>query len=350
MRGEQLARQWRLVQRLARSRVGVGLGELAEDLECTRRTVYRDLDALMMAGFPVVSERRDGRVRYRFLDSFDLGDVPFTPDEVLALAFGADLLRVLEGTVFHDSIRSALEKIRAGLSEELQSYLARLGDAFRVLPGPHKRYRAYRETIEELSRAVVGRRTVRIRYRTGATGRVSRRDLDPYRVWYRATGLYVVGHDHRSREIRTFAVDRIERIELLDRRFEVDPEFDFDALSTGSFGVVSEPPTRVRIRFDRRWASYVAEHEWHPSQHTRALPGGELELELAVGPTSELRSWILSFGDGALVLEPDSLRRRVAEDLRRALGRYLEAGREPKDAPAPGGARPPPREDPVPAG
>ena len=115
MRGDQLARQWQLIQRLAKSRGGVHLDALAEDLGCVRRTVYRDLDALMFAGFPVVSERRDGRVYYRFLETFRLGDVPFTPDEVLALAFGEDLLRVLEGTVFHDSIRSALTKIRAGL-------------------------------------------------------------------------------------------------------------------------------------------------------------------------------------------------------------------------------------------
>ena len=113
MRGDQLARQWLLIQRLAKSRAGVGLDELADELGCVRRTVYRDLDALMAAGFPVLSDRRDGRVFYRFLDNFKLGDVPFTPDEILSLAFGEDLLRTLEGTVFHDSIRSALEKIRA---------------------------------------------------------------------------------------------------------------------------------------------------------------------------------------------------------------------------------------------
>ena len=129
MRGDQLARQWQLIQRLARSRAGVGLEDLARDLGVVRRTVYRDLDALMYAGFPVVSEKRDGRVYYRFLESFGLGDVPFTPDEVLALAFSEDLLRVLEGTVFHDSIRSALAKIRAGLGPELSGFLEQLGDA-----------------------------------------------------------------------------------------------------------------------------------------------------------------------------------------------------------------------------
>ena len=73
MRGDQLARQWQLIQRLARSRAGCGLDELADDLGCVRRTVYRDLDALMYAGFPVVSEKREGRSYYRFLESFRIG-------------------------------------------------------------------------------------------------------------------------------------------------------------------------------------------------------------------------------------------------------------------------------------
>ena len=54
-------------------------------------------------------------------ETFGLGDVPFTPDEVLALVFGEDLLRPLEGTVFHDSIRSAIQKIRAALGPEVDS-------------------------------------------------------------------------------------------------------------------------------------------------------------------------------------------------------------------------------------
>jgi predicted DNA-binding transcriptional regulator YafY len=330
MRGDQLARQWQLIQRLARSRTGAHLDALAEDLGCVRRTVYRDLDALMFAGFPVVSERRDGRVFYRFLDSFRLGDVPFTPDEVLALAFGADLLRVLEGTVFHDSIRSALAKIRAGLGPELSDYLERLGESFRVLPGPHKNYAHVRDTIQGLRDAVLGRRTVRIRYRTGRTGTVATRDLDPYRVWYRSGGLYVIGFDHRSGEIRTFAVERIRRLTATGARFEIREGFDFDATVASSFGVVAEPAIPVRIRFDRRWATYVEERTWHPSQRLSPAPGGGVELAMVVGGTSELRSWILSFGSGAEVLEPAALRAEVVHELNAASRRYAGTHRPPR--------------------
>ncbi len=322
MRGDQLARQWQLIQRLAKSRAGVGLDELAEDLGCVRRTVYRDLDALMYAGFPVTSEKRDGKAFYRFLDGFKLGDVPFTPDEVLALAFGEDLLRTLEGTVFHDSIRSALAKIRAGLGPELEAFLGQLGDSFRVLPGPHKRYAEQRDTIEVLNQATLQRRRVLIEYRTGRSGQERSRSLAPYHVWYHGGGLYVIGHDDHSGEIRTFAVDRIQKAEPTDEAFEVPEDFDFDSYTASSFGVVAEPAEEVTIRFEAAWATHIRERQWHASQRITPHEDGTLDLHLEVGTGAELKQWILSFGAGATVLAPPSLRAELESDLKAALARY----------------------------
>lgn len=322
MRGDQLARQWQLIQRLANSRAGAGLDELAEELGCVRRTVYRDLDALMYAGFPVTSEKRDGKAFYRFLDTFEMGQVPFTPDELLALAFSEDLLKTLEGTVFHDSIQAALAKVRAGLGPELSGYLERLGDGFRVLPGPHKRYAPFHETIRILNGGVLENRTLEMRYRTGRTGEESTRRIDPYKVWYHGGALYVIGHDHRSGEIRTFAVDRILAMEETDETFEVAEDFDFDTYTAASFGVVAEPPVVVRIRFTPEWASYVSEREWHASQKTEPLADGRLELTMEVGGSQELANWVLSFGGGAEVLEPESLRVEVIRSLEQALAGY----------------------------
>jgi predicted DNA-binding transcriptional regulator YafY len=322
MRGDQLARQWQLIQHLARSRAGAGLDDLAAELGCVRRTVYRDLDALMYAGFPVTSEKRDGKVYYRFLDSFELGQVPFTPDELLALAFSEDLLGTLEGTVFHDSIRGALAKIRAGLGPELSSYLERLSDGFRVLPGPHKRYEAFRETIRSLNVAVLESRKVEMRYRTGRTGEESSRQIDPYKVWYHAGALYVIGFDHRSGEIRTFSIDRIQALEPTEEVFVVPENFDFDAYTASSFGVVADPAVPVHIRFSADWATYVEERQWHGSQTAERLQDGRLDLRMEVGATQELANWILSFGGGAEVLEPASLREEVLAALKAAIANY----------------------------
>jgi predicted DNA-binding transcriptional regulator YafY len=324
MRGDQLARQWLLIQRLARSRAGVGLDELSEELGCVRRTVYRDLDALMYAGFPVTSEKRDGKAYYRFLDTFEMGQVPFTPDELLALAFSEDLLRTLEGTVFHDSIRAALAKIRAGLGPELSGYLERLADGFRVLPGPHKRYEAFRNIIRTLNEGVLESFTLEMRYRTGRTGEETTRRIDPYKVWYHGGALYVIGLDHRSNEIRTFSIDRIQAIERTEDFFEIAEDFDFDVYTASSFGVVADPAVAIRVRFTSEWASYVDEREWHASQSTTALPDGRLELAMEVGATQELANWVLSFGGGAEVVEPTSLREEVKKSLKAGLANYSE--------------------------
>ena len=325
MRGDQLARQWQLMQRLAHSRAGAGLDELAEELGCVRRTVYRDLDALMYAGFPVTSEKRDGKAYYRFLDNFEMGQVPFTPDELLALAFSEDLLKTLEGTVFHDSIQAALTKVRAGLGPELTGYLERLGDGFRVLPGPHKRYAAFHDTIRVLNEGVLESRILNMVYRTGRTGEESSRLIDPYKVWYHGGALYVIGHDHKSGEIRTFSVDRIQKIAPTDDRFEIPPDFDFDAYTASSFGVVAEPAVTVRIRFTAQWASYVSEREWHASQEAELLPDDQLLLTMKVGGSQELANWVLSFGGGATVLEPAALRDEVRVSLAAALANYADA-------------------------
>ncbi|MBW2241313.1 MAG: WYL domain-containing protein [Deltaproteobacteria bacterium] len=322
MRGDQLARQWRLIQRLTRSHYGVGLDDLAGDLEVTRRTVYRDLDALMYAGFPVTSEKRDGRVFYRLYESFELGDAPFTADEVLALAFGEDLLGILQGTVFHDSIRSAMAKVRASLGPELTAFLEQLRNSFRIQPGPHKKYDELRDVIRVFNEAVLEHHTVTMEYQTGRTGEVSVRDLNPYRVWYKNGGLYVIGHDHKSGEVRTFAVDRVREASLSERPFEVPEDFDFDAYTGSSFGVVAEPPESVRLLFEKRWALYVQEHAWHPSQEMTPQEDGRIELRMEVGTGEELTRWVLSFGSGVRVLEPTSLAESLASELRATLARY----------------------------
>ena len=60
-RGEQLSRQWRIIQLLINSHSGRSAAELSQSLNCHRRTVYRDLEALQQAGFPLYNEQVKGK-------------------------------------------------------------------------------------------------------------------------------------------------------------------------------------------------------------------------------------------------------------------------------------------------
>ena len=65
-RGNQIARQWTIIKRLDSKRQGVTVGELAKELNCSPRTIYRDLDHLQEAGFPITDEKLDGGNHWQF--------------------------------------------------------------------------------------------------------------------------------------------------------------------------------------------------------------------------------------------------------------------------------------------
>src|SRR5262249_3936834 len=121
-------------------------------------------------------------------------------------------------------------------------------------------------------------------------------------------------------------VDRIHGAALLASHFEVPGDFDFEARTASAFGVVAEKPEAVCIRFEPRWALYVREHDWHPTQRLTATADGGVELAMEVGLGDELRGWVLSFGAGAEVLAPPALRAEVAAALAEASARYPERG------------------------
>jgi len=277
MRGDQLARQWQLIQRLAKSRSGAALDDLAEELGCVRRTVYRDLDALMFAGFPVVSERREGRVYYRFLDTFRLGDVPFTPDEILALAFSEDLLR--------PRATGTAQELRAVSRHDPDPERCRAQSAHAPHALPDRKNRVRSNPGSGSLPGVVSKRRA---LRGGPRSQVRRdshlrgRSNPPTRSW-----------------CRLFRGARKFRFRQLHRLF-------------------------VR-RFEPRWATYVEERNWHESQTFAKGPDGKIEISMDVGSTPDLRSWILSFGSGAEVLEPEELRTEVARELEEARVRYESA-------------------------
>ena len=106
-RGDQLGRQWKIIRRLIASKQGKSVRELASELDCHPRTVYRDLEALQVAGFPVYNERVDNKSLWSLLDSAKhLIPVPFNVTELMALYFSRDMLKTLKETIFYDALES----------------------------------------------------------------------------------------------------------------------------------------------------------------------------------------------------------------------------------------------------
>ena len=177
-------------------------------------------------------------------------------------------------------------------------------------------YSHSREVMDKLTKAVLHRYTVRLEHTAVGYKEPVSREVDPYKLWYVNSGLYLVGHDHRSEDLRVFAVERINSVSLTNRRF--DPSgFDFEKFAQSAFGVIGGEAQEVEIRFSKQQAPYVRDRTWHPSQSIETEPHGNIILRLRVADWGEVRRWLIGFGADALVLKPAALRREIAAECAR---------------------------------
>jgi predicted DNA-binding transcriptional regulator YafY len=130
-RGDQLGRQWQIIQTLISSKLGKSAAELAQDMDCNPRTIYRDLEALQVAGFPIYTDRVDGKNLWSLLDTVKHQmPVPFSLTELMALYFGRDMLKVFKDTPFYDSLESLFQKVKTTLPPESIKYLKNVEQTF----------------------------------------------------------------------------------------------------------------------------------------------------------------------------------------------------------------------------
>lgn len=320
-RNDQVTRQWHLL-RLLESSHGVTLDEIVNRLPAdyprNGRTVRRDLEALEAAGFPILNERLEGRVRWRLMDGIrHAPSIGFSPTELMALVISRSLLKPLTGTEIQAAIESVMTKASRLLPPESLHYVQQMQSVFSVGLGPHKTYKDHRETIDRLTQAIAKNRTIQMRYYSASRLRMTRREIDPYRLWYASGGLYLVGYCHLRKEPRMFAVERMRSVTLTDHPYQMPLSFDLDAFVQSALTVMRGRPIDVALRFDKSTAAWAKDRLWHPSQNIVPLKNGGMTMTLTVADSRELVGWILSFGSGVRVVRPDSLRAAVQTESRR---------------------------------
>ncbi|MBI5568216.1 MAG: YafY family transcriptional regulator [Chloroflexi bacterium] len=277
--------------------------DLAAIFETSKRTIYRDMQALAEAGVPIVSMTGQG---YSLTEGYFLPPLRFSTEEAIMLLLGSASIAHSFDEHYCSAAASASRKIEAVLPELLRAEVREVQDCITLIVDAANEQES--DLLRQLRRAILERRQVRFRYHARSReGAAQLREVDPYGLVNFGGTWYLMGHDHLRHDLRHFRLERMEALSLSAHHFARPVDFRVELRAP-----TNERPLVVRVLFDRDVARWVRESRNFFVVQEEDTPQGLL-VTLRVREAEEIVSWLLSWGGRVRVLEPEVIRQRLTE-------------------------------------
>ena len=167
-------------------------------------------------------------------------------------------------------------------------------------------------------------RELRISYRKYTSTETGQYTIHPYAVKEAGRRWYLIGYCVEREGLRVYGLDRVLDITETGRTFRMDKDFDVDEMFASSFGIYlpEGPGKTITFRTGMKDASYLRDLPMHKSQEEIANDGNSVTFSIFVCPDKAMIMEFCKFGSRIEVLSPESVRKEVAEELRRASELY----------------------------
>ncbi len=287
--------------------------ELAEKFEVSRRTIQRDIEDLCKAGIPLVT-RQGSSGGISVMENYRMERTLLTGPEMQDILAGLRSLDSVNGTKRYAQL---MEKLCAGSSDFLagdQSVLIDLSSWYKDALAPK---------IEQIRTAIAGCFEIEFFY-YGPNGEGAR-VIEPYYLIFRWSSWYVYGWCKGRQDFRLFKLNRMERLNMTDTGFEKrhvrPPELRDEQIFPGGIQV------KALFAPDCKWrlVEEFGIHCFEEQADGRLLFTGDYTNR------ESLLTWLMSFQDRVVLLEPAALRREIGEILLRMQKNYRTQVDEPQE-------------------
>jgi predicted DNA-binding transcriptional regulator YafY len=280
---------------------------LAEQLGISVRSLHRYITMLDEMGIPIYSERGPYG-GFSLVRGYKMPPLVFTPEESVAVYLGTGLVREMWGKLYQDAAQGALAKLDNVLPEEQRHEIAWARRTL-VTTGMHRAVLdAATPHLEKLRRAIREQRRVLMVHRKQNEQIPQSREVEPYAVVHRGGWWYVVGHCRMRDALRSFRVDRIVELTLLDKTFQTSADFDIHAFLAQAFE--SETKIKVQLRFAPQGA-FLARDLSATWDTLEEQSDGAIIVTLTMPDLQWAASMALGLGPFVTVLEPAELQQTV---------------------------------------
>ena len=285
--------------------------ELADRFGVSLRTIYRDIRTLEASGVPIASEAGVG---YSIMEGYRLPPVMFTREEAGSFVAAEKLMQKFTDRSLGAYYESAMYKLKSVLRGKEKDWVEALESQVTMIPGQSLFNARVPDALEILFESIAERKQVFLRYESLREDIPSERRLEPVGLFHENGHWYILAYCHLRRDYRQFRTDRIHRIERTPLAFE------------GEHGTLDDhrgkkeelPRTRVRILVDRSVAKYLRTERVNFGYVSERPLGEQVEMTFMCKDGKHgFARWYLMFADCAKIIEPEELRQKVAEILKK---------------------------------
>jgi len=208
-------RLFRIIQIMRTANGALTAQQIAEKLEISKRSVYRDMAHLIGSGAPIESEPGVG---FMLREAFDLPPLSFTFEQLEALALGAKTLALIADKDMSAAAKEALAKIRDAVPQSHQERL----DSPHLMVVPPQGIHMPQKELRRARKAIDEKRVLAVTYRA-LDDRVSERQLYPLALTNFGPIWLMTAWCVSRQDFRDFRMDRFERIEIGREKFTLAP-------------------------------------------------------------------------------------------------------------------------------
>ncbi|MFW8744795.1 helix-turn-helix transcriptional regulator [Mesorhizobium japonicum] len=310
---------------LLQARKCVPLVDFLNELEISKATFKRDLEYLRSRmNASIIFDRFQGGYRFENLQDAHKVELPglwFTEKEATALALMHQLLASLDKGGLIGPHIEPLSAIIDNILGQHQISAKELRKRIKVLPMAQRKTSV--QSFAELGSALLNRQRLQITYYAKVKNETTQREVSPQQLIYYRDNWYLDAYCHLREELRSFAVDGIHSAVILNQKAKEVPEKELKDYFGQSYGLFSgKANQRAKLRFTPEQARWISTEVWHQDQVGYFDGEGYYILEFDYNRDPELVMDILKYGSAVEVLRPASLRKRVAQELSRAIKKY----------------------------
>jgi predicted DNA-binding transcriptional regulator YafY len=292
----------------------VTMAELEERFGMVRRTLFRDIRALMDAGVPIGGDAGAG---YFIVEGYHLPPVVFDKNEATALLMGAKFVEKNADPQTAQAFAQAMYKVKAVLRMSDKDFLDSLDRHVTVMARPQAETDRHLAAIQT---AIANHRVIAMNYQRPYHDDPTLREVEPLGLVFYAAHWHLVGYCRMRQALRDFRTDRMQRVEVRAETF--DPATHPDYLDFVMQSLAGSDAQEAVIRCSRKVARYMGEQKHYHGFVGEEAVGDDIRMRFATGSYDFLARWLLMFGDEVVVEGPQALQEQMAGLVRELVEHY----------------------------